>query len=46
MLIERNGYRLETLLDDRIDDVVVEAVERKQSMDDLVEWFRGRRVAR
>lgn len=46
MLIERSGYRLETLLDDRIDDVVVEAVEWKQSMDDLVEWFRGRLVAR
>lgn len=46
VLIERSGYRLETLPDDRIDDVVVEAVERVRSMDDLVEWFRGRLVAR
>lgn len=44
VLIQRSGYWLNTLPDDRIDDVVVDAVERRLSMDDLAAWFKARLV--
>lgn len=44
VLIERSGYRLETFPEDRIDDVVVDAVERTLTMDDLAAWFGARLV--
>lgn len=44
VLIQRSGYWLNTLPEDRIDDVVVDAVERRLTMADLTAWFRARLV--
>ncbi|MBL4919307.1 Fic family protein [Szabonella alba] len=44
VLIDRSGYSLETLPGDRIDDVVVDVVERKLSLEDLAAWFKVRLV--
>ncbi len=44
VLIERSGYLLEALPGDRIDDVVVDAVQRNLSMAGLAEWFKVRLV--
>ncbi|UPH72353.1 type II toxin-antitoxin system death-on-curing family toxin [Abyssibius alkaniclasticus] len=42
VLIERSGYELELLEDDRIDDVVVDVVEGSMNEQELVNWFRAR----
>lgn len=44
ILIERSGYRLETLAEDKIDDVVVGVVERTMTEAELAEWFKARLV--
>ncbi|MGR3723392.1 type II toxin-antitoxin system death-on-curing family toxin [Abyssibius alkaniclasticus] len=42
VLIERSGYDLVLLDDDRIDDVVVDVVEGSMNEQELVKWFRAR----
>lgn len=42
LLIERSGYDLVTKSDDRIDDFVVDIVNRTLSFDKIVEWFADR----
>ncbi|WP_164555207.1 type II toxin-antitoxin system death-on-curing family toxin [Paracoccus haematequi] len=44
ILIERSGYHLETLEDDRIDDVAVAVVERTMTEGELAIWFKDRLI--
>ena len=42
LLVERSGYHLQLIDDERIDDMVVSVAEGKTDFDMLAEWFRIR----
>lgn len=42
LMVERSGYHLHLINDERIDDTVVSVAEGKTDFDALAEWFRVR----
>jgi death-on-curing protein len=44
LLVERSGYHLQLIDDERVDDMIVSVAEGKTDFDALAEWFKLRLV--